>query len=65
MRPLLSLQVRIDNWIQQESQKVFVRKDFESFGAAARTLLSFLKGYQNLVERIRLMMIKAPYGEKY
>ena len=39
--------------------------EFVEFGASARTLLSFLKGYQNLVERIRLMMIKAPYGEKF
>ncbi len=39
--------------------------EFIEFGPTARTLLSFLKGYQNLVERIRLMMIKAPYGEKF
>jgi len=40
-------------------------EDFVNFGASARTLLSFCKGYQNLLERIRLMMIKSPYGEKF
>jgi len=48
MRPLLSLQVRINNWIQQESQKVFVRKDFESFGKSSSTIG---KALYNLVKQ--------------
>jgi len=56
MRQLLSIQVRINNWIQQESQKVFVRKDFEPFGKSS----AIGKALYNLVKQGSL--IKAGRG---
>jgi hypothetical protein len=57
MRRLPSLQVRINNWIQMESQKVFVRKDFESFGKSSSAIG---KALYNLVKQGSL--IKAGRG---
>jgi transaldolase len=59
---IAELEKKFPDFVRAYDEKGMKPEEFEQFGATRRTLLSFLGGYADLLQVIRLLMIPDPTG---